>query len=186
MDRIDDLSVAAIVVGRGRRKLDDGIVEALADSVAEIGLQNPISVRLSDGGVPHLISGLHRLEAFKRLGRNRIPAIIRDLSGERRELAEIDENLVRDDLSPSQRAAAISRRKELYEELHPETRQGAAPGAGRGRGSRSLDSRKVCDYPKTCWLCRRVPGCQRRCSRRDLRAAGPFARPDLFSLRCPW
>jgi hypothetical protein len=37
----------------------------------------------------------------------------------RAELLEIDENLQRAELSPAQRAAAISRRKELWEALHP-------------------------------------------------------------------
>lgn len=39
---------------------------------------------------------------------------------------EIDENLMRGNLSPAQEAAAVSRRREIYELLHPETRQGAA------------------------------------------------------------
>ena len=33
----------------------------------------------------------------------------------------------------------VGRRKELYEKLHPETKKGAAPGAGKGRGKRRLD-----------------------------------------------
>lgn len=39
---------------------------------------------------------------------------------------EIDENLIRANLSPAQEAVAIVRRKEIYEELHPETRAGVA------------------------------------------------------------
>jgi hypothetical protein len=35
------------------------------------------------------------------------------------ELAEIDENLIRSPLTPSQEASAIFRRKAIYQELHP-------------------------------------------------------------------
>ncbi len=40
------------------------------------------------------------------------------------ELAEIDENLVRSQLTPVQEASAIFRRKAIYEELHLEKKRG--------------------------------------------------------------
>ena len=56
------------------------------------------------------------------------------MDADQAELAEIDENLIRADLSPIERALHVARRKELYEKIHPETKQGGAKGAGRGRG----------------------------------------------------
>jgi hypothetical protein len=50
------------------------------------------------------------------------------------ELAEIDENLIHIDLTPAERAMHITRRKELYEKLHPETQKGAT---GKGRPKKS-------------------------------------------------
>jgi hypothetical protein len=42
--------------------------------------------------------------------------------------AEIDDNLIRANLSPSEEAAAVARRKAIYEELHPETKAEAFRG----------------------------------------------------------
>jgi hypothetical protein len=42
------------------------------------------------------------------------------------ELAEIDENLIRFDLTPAERAMHTRARKKVYERLHPETKHGAA------------------------------------------------------------
>jgi hypothetical protein len=51
-----------------------------------------------------------------------------------RALAEIDENLVRRDLTAAQRAKETARRKKAYEAVHSETKHGGAPGkAGGGK-----------------------------------------------------
>src|SRR5215467_2188487 len=58
----------------------DALVNALADSIAHIGLQNPICVVLNDiEGNParyRIVSGRKRLDAFVKLGRERIPTHI--------------------------------------------------------------------------------------------------------------
>jgi hypothetical protein len=46
-------------------------------------------------------------------------------------VVEIDEKLVRHNLTPAERARLTARRKELYEAAHPETKKG---GTGRSRG----------------------------------------------------
>lgn len=46
------------------------------------------------------------------------------------ELAMIDENLCRAELSPADRAAQTARRKAIYLELHPETAEHVAGGRG--------------------------------------------------------
>jgi ParB family transcriptional regulator, chromosome partitioning protein len=56
----------------------------------------------------------------------------RELDSLHAELAEIDENITRANLSPAQQAGAIARRKEIYEELYPETKATYEGGAYRG------------------------------------------------------
>jgi DNA-binding Lrp family transcriptional regulator len=82
------------------------------------------------------ISGLHRLEACKLLGWTDIPVNVTDLEGLRAELAEIDENLVRNDLTVLQQADHLARRVEVLEALGLRAKAGdnqhaagGAPGA---------------------------------------------------------
>jgi len=108
----DQLPIDSITVP-GTRMRPLGDVSALAESIAQNGLLNPITVA-RDG---RLISGLHRLEACKLLGWTDIPVNVTDLEGMRAELAEIDENFVRSDLTILQKADHLARRAEIVENL---------------------------------------------------------------------
>lgn len=109
-----------IMVTAGRRQLQPDKVRAIADSILEIGLLNPITI----GPDKVLIAGLHRLEACKLAGLAEIECIVLEYDELRRELAEIDENLMRADLTMLEQGLCLARRKDIYEGLHPETRQG--------------------------------------------------------------
>ncbi len=108
----DTMPISSITVP-ATRKRPLGDVTALAESISQNGLMNPITVT-QDGT---LISGLHRLEACKRLGWESIPVRAVPLDGLRAELAEIDENLVRNDLTVLQQADHLARRVEIVESL---------------------------------------------------------------------
>ena len=118
------LSIKEIQVKEGRRSLDTCHVGELADSIREIGLLNPLTID-SDN---FLIAGLHRLEAVKRLGWTEVDCTVSSLEGLAAELAEIDENIVRSDMSTLEYGEILLRRKEIYETLHPETKRGMRNG----------------------------------------------------------
>ena len=122
------IPIHEIKINPGRRETAPGSVRELADSIAEIGLLNPITV---DRGHT-LIAGLHRLEATKLLGWREIECVVSELEGLRAELAEIDENFVRSDLTALEFGELLLRRKELYEALHPQTVQTNLGGPFRG------------------------------------------------------
>ena len=61
--KIDQIYVPAAKRG----PIDAAKVQAIAESIAEVGLQSPILVR-PDKARYVLVSGLHRLEACKALG----------------------------------------------------------------------------------------------------------------------
>ena len=114
-----ELNVNEIVIKDRKRQADDGKVGEIMESVKEIGLLNPISVNKTEEGYV-LVAGLHRLTAYKRLGYNRIQAVIVNMDNIHSELAEIDENLVRAELHYLDRAEMLKRREEIYEKLHPD------------------------------------------------------------------
>lgn len=143
--RTEFVRVEDIEMERGRRVPSRDAIERIARSMAEIGLKTPITVRympnrVSETGTEDsflLVAGAHRLAAAKQLGWAEIECFMANgASDEEAELWEIDENLCRAELSDAEEAIAISRRKELYEIMHPETKPTVTGGAGRNKATR--------------------------------------------------
>jgi ParB-like chromosome segregation protein Spo0J len=119
------------------RALRQNVVDALADSMRDRGLINPITLRPREGLGYSLIAGLHRLVAARKLGWEKIHAIVlRGTDAVEAELVEIDENLIRADLTPAEKAAHHARRKELYEQKHGKAKAKGAHEANRKMGRR--------------------------------------------------
>jgi hypothetical protein len=112
------------------RARDDASVQSLAESIATVGLINPIRVRRV-GSEWEVTAGSHRLAACKSLGLVDIECIIVEDDDLHAELAMIDENLMRAELSASDRATQTARRKAIYLELHPETAEHVAGGVAK-------------------------------------------------------
>jgi uncharacterized ParB-like nuclease family protein len=127
---IQMLPISKISRRSDARALDNTAVSALAESIADVGLLNPIRCRVNGDGW-EVVAGSHRLAACESLGFIEIEAIVYKADDLHAELAMIDENLCRAELSPSERARQTARRKSIYEEMHPETRAGVAGGLAR-------------------------------------------------------
>lgn len=118
------ININEIKVGSNRREALPEDVKALAESIAEVGMMNPITVDADN----NLVAGLHRLEAAKLLGWTEIECNVCELDELHAELAEIDENVVRTGLSDLELSELLARRKKIYETLHPETIARNLPG----------------------------------------------------------
>lgn len=116
--RVEELRLERVTIGRARRTLRG--LDTLKASIVELGLLNPITVTTQ--GV--LIAGYHRLEACRALGWDTIPATVLDLDDVDAQLAEIDENLARNELNPLERAEEVGKRNELYVAKHGEPKHG--------------------------------------------------------------
>lgn len=106
------------------RDLGESTVLALMEAFQRVGQRQPIEVygKETDASVK-LGAGGHRLEACRRLG-IKVLCFHHDGDDLDRQLCEIDENLIREDLSPADRALFLARRKEIYLIKHPETAHG--------------------------------------------------------------
>ncbi|MEO5334305.1 MAG: ParB N-terminal domain-containing protein [Magnetococcus sp. YQC-5] len=142
---MNTIPIANIAIHTRLRKLQPESVLSLSASIQEIGLLQPITVALMPDQAGQteprytLIAGLHRLEAYKMLGKTEIPATVITATTAEQQLMEIDENLERAELTCLERAEHLSERKRLYEEIHPETRNGGTPGkAGGGKIAKNV------------------------------------------------
>lgn len=96
-----------------RNVFDDDALDALALSIQEVGILQPIVVRKVADGY-ELIAGERRLRAAKRAGLATVPAIVRE-SGDADSLREaLIENIHRENLNPIELADAF---RELLDEL---------------------------------------------------------------------
>ena len=127
MSEILELPLASIEVGSDRaRDLDPAWAEGLAGSIDTQGLMQPIVVRPLDGRYG-LVAGLHRLEAFRLLGRETIPAVLHALfTADEAKLAEVMENLARNELIALDRCHHLFELKQVWERLYPQTAHGKA------------------------------------------------------------
>lgn len=89
-----------------RRKFDEGELSALGESIRENGLIQPVSVRKIKGGF-ELIAGERRFRACKLIGREKIEAIVYDISDDESATWALLENLQRSDLGPFEEAEAV-------------------------------------------------------------------------------
>ena len=118
------ININDIKVNSGRREVAPEDVQRLSESIAEVGMMNPITVTADYT----LIAGLHRLEAAKQLGWTEIECTISEMDALHTELAEIDENVIRTGLSDLELSELLARRKKIYETLHPATIARNLPG----------------------------------------------------------
>jgi len=129
---LEELPTAAIRPNRfqPRDHFDEEALGALADSIREVGVLQPVLVRPVDEGY-ELIAGERRWRAARRIGLQTIPALIRDTDDATALEHALVENLHRDDLNPLEEAAAY---QQLIEDFGL-THEAVASQVGKSRTS---------------------------------------------------
>ncbi|HBF29696.1 ParB N-terminal domain-containing protein [Rhizobium sp.] len=117
------ISLSSIHIGVRTRPVDDDHALAIAASMAERGLINPITLRktpaANKGATPYtLVAGGHRLRAAELNEWTEIDAIVVAADAVEGQLIEISENLYRNELSKLDRAMFVLTFRELWEEKH--------------------------------------------------------------------
>ncbi len=109
-----------------RRTFDPQELEELAQSINQHGILQPLVVRrLPDGGGFELIAGERRLRAAKKLGWDKVPAVVRrDVKSDQSRLVfALIENIQRQNLDPIEEALAYKQLNEEYGLTHEEIGQ---------------------------------------------------------------
>ena len=105
-----DLVKISYLIHSHTNATDRDKVDELAESIKNVGLINPITVREQPGRHDHyeIVCGERRARAYELLGYTEIPAFIRVLTDEEALTIQITENLDREDISPIDEAVQFA------------------------------------------------------------------------------
>ena len=112
-----------------RKHFDEEALAALADSISQFGLIQPITVRLLDSGFYQIIAGERRWRASRMAGLSEVPVRIIEADDRKTAQLALIENLQREDLNPIEEAEGY---KKLIEE-YALTQEETAKSVGRSR-----------------------------------------------------
>jgi ParB family transcriptional regulator, chromosome partitioning protein len=97
-----------------RKHFDQEALQALADSLKERGVLQPVLVRPRPGGTYELVAGERRWRAAQLAGLERVPALVQQRDDAQSLEVALIENMAREDLNPIEAARAVAG---LVEEL---------------------------------------------------------------------
>jgi len=131
------LSLDALQAGKyqPRTNMDDESIKALAVSIEQQGVMQPIIVRaIDDPEIGYeVIAGERRLRAARIAGLEYVPVIIKEVDDEQAAVMALIENIQREDLNPLEEARGLKRLLEEFAMTHEQI----AEAVGRSRSSTS-------------------------------------------------
>ena len=129
---LQEIAVSAIQPNRyqPRDQFDEETLGALADSIREVGVLQPVLVRPEGDGY-ELIAGERRWRAARRVGLQTIPALVRETDDSSALEQALVENLQREELNPLEEAGAYQQLIEDFGLTHEQI----ATRSGRSRAA---------------------------------------------------
>jgi ParB family chromosome partitioning protein len=120
--RFAELPVSAIEPNakQPRHVFDEDTMEELKASIQEVGLLQPVVVREIGGGRYELVMGERRWRAAEAIGRETIPAIVRETRDDAMLRDALLENIHRANLNPLEEAAAYQQLLDEFGATHDE------------------------------------------------------------------
>jgi ParB family chromosome partitioning protein len=120
--RFAELPVTSIVPNakQPRHVFDEEALEELKTSIQEVGFLQPIVVRDVGDGTYELVMGERRWRAAQAVGKDKIPAIVRDTRDDAMLRDALLENIHRANLNPLEEAAAYQQLLEEFGATHEE------------------------------------------------------------------
>ena len=112
-----------------RKYFDDASLQELADSIAEHGIIQPLTVRKLSSGYYQIIAGERRWRAARLAGLKEVPVIVMEADDRKAAELAMIENLQREDLNPMEEAEGY---QSLIQTYHM-TQEEAAQRVGKSR-----------------------------------------------------
>jgi len=116
-----------------RKRMDEGALYELAESIKSQGIMQPILVRKIASGGYEIIAGERRFRAARLAGLTQVPVLVRDVSDQNAAAMALIENMQREDLNPLEEAIGIQRLIKEFGLTHEQ----AAQAVGRSRSAAS-------------------------------------------------
>lgn len=119
--------ISDVVIPERLRAVEEEHALAIAQSIVEHGLINPITVRstpAAKGGKYTLVAGAHRIRAEQINEETEIDAMIVEGDKAEAQLIEITENLFRNELSVLDRAVFVQSYRDIWEKKHGKVEPG--------------------------------------------------------------
>ncbi len=114
-----------------RKEFDETALGELADSIRQLGVIQPVTVRKGSDGRYVIISGERRWRASRLAGLQRLPVYIREVDDENLHAMALVENIQRQDLNAIEIALGLQR---LVDECHL-TQEALSQKVGKNRSS---------------------------------------------------
>ncbi len=113
---INEVEISKILANpdQPRREFDEEALQELATSIRNIGVIQPISLRLMPDETYQIIAGERRFRASKMVGLERIPAYIKTAEDDAVMEMALIENIQREDLNAIEIALAFQKLQEIY------------------------------------------------------------------------
>ncbi|MCF1433396.1 ParB/RepB/Spo0J family partition protein [Agrobacterium vitis] len=127
MAEFKTIPIDQIVVPERLRAVEEDHALAIAQSIVEHGLLNPITVRstrAAKGGNYTLVAGAHRLRAMVLNDESEIEAMVVEADKAEAQLLEITENLFRNELSVIDRAIFVQSYRDVWEQKYGKITRG--------------------------------------------------------------
>ena len=111
MNHMAEIAISEIIPNptQPRTKFDDEALQELADSIRQLGVIQPITVKKADDGKYIIISGERRWRASQIVGLENLPAYIREADDENLHAMALVENIQRQDLNAIEIALGMQR-----------------------------------------------------------------------------
>ena len=133
MNEMAEIAVSEIIPNptQPRTQFDEEALDELADSIRQLGVIQPVTVKKGADGKYVIISGERRWRAAQRADLKRLPVYIRDVDDENLHAMALVENIQRQDLNAIEIALGMQR---LIDECHL-TQDALSEKVGKKRSS---------------------------------------------------